>query len=61
MLGYLPAKFLIRFLPPVRTDRMGDEPWDDKGLVQTVADDIRATIQDELFDMVGRRRSVWFG
>ena len=61
MLGYLPAKFLIRFLPPVRTDRMGDTPWDDKALVQTVADDIRATIQDELFDMVGRRRSVWFG
>jgi 1-acyl-sn-glycerol-3-phosphate acyltransferase len=61
MLGYLPAKFLIRFLPPVRTDRMGDEPWDDKALVQMVADDIRATIQDELFDMVGRRRSVWFG
>ena len=55
MLGYLPAKFLIRFLPPVRTDHMGDEPWDDKALVQTVAHDIRATIQDELFDMVGER------
>ena len=61
MLGYLPAKFLIRFLPPVRTDDMGEEPWEDKALVQTVAHDIRATIQDELFDMVGRRRSVWFG
>jgi 1-acyl-sn-glycerol-3-phosphate acyltransferase len=61
MLGYLPAKFLIRFLPPVRTDRMGEAPWEDRGLVQTVADDIRAQIQEELFDMVGRRRSVWFG
>jgi 1-acyl-sn-glycerol-3-phosphate acyltransferase len=61
MLGYLPAKFLIRFLPPVRTDRMGDAPWEDRGLVQTVADEIRATIQDELLDMVGRRRSVWLG
>jgi hypothetical protein len=40
---------------------MGDEPWDDKGLVQTVAHDIRATIQDELYDMLGERRSVWFG
>ena len=56
-----PAKFTIRFLPPVRTDDMGDEPWEDKGLVQTVAHDIRATIQDELFDMVGKRESVWFG
>ena len=27
MLGYLPAKFTIRFLRPVRTDSMGDEPW----------------------------------
>jgi 1-acyl-sn-glycerol-3-phosphate acyltransferase len=61
MLGYLPAKFKIRFLPPVRTDDMGDAPWEDKGLVQTVAHDIRATIQEELFDMLGKRESVWFG
>jgi len=61
MLGYLPAKFKIRFLPPVRTDDMGDEPWEDKSLVQTVAHDIRATIQDEVFDMIGSRESVWFG
>src|SRR5436190_14181818 len=61
MLAYLPAKFTIRFLPPVRTDDMGDEPWEDKALVQTVAQNIRSTIQDELFEMVGERRSVWFG
>jgi 1-acyl-sn-glycerol-3-phosphate acyltransferase len=61
MLGYLPAKFKIRFLAPVPTDDMGDEPWLDKSLVQTVAHDIRATIQDELFDMLGERKSVWFG
>ncbi len=60
-LMFLPAKFTIRFLPPVRTDDMGDEPWEDKALVQTVSHDIRATIQEELFDMVGKRRSVWFG
>jgi 1-acyl-sn-glycerol-3-phosphate acyltransferase len=61
MFGYLPAKFKIRFLRPVRTDAMGEAPWDDKGLVQTVAHDIRAAIQDELYDMLGERRSVWFG
>src|SRR5215212_6510621 len=61
MLGYLPAKFLIRFLPPVPTDDLGDEPWDDKGLVQTIADEVRSDIQDELMDMLGGRRSVWFG
>jgi 1-acyl-sn-glycerol-3-phosphate acyltransferase len=61
MAGYLPAKFHIRFLAPVRTDDMGDEPWEDRALVQTVAHDVRAMIQEELFDMVGKRRSVWFG
>jgi 1-acyl-sn-glycerol-3-phosphate acyltransferase len=60
MLMYLPAKFRIRFLPPVRTDDMGDAPWEDKALVQTVAHDIRALIQDEVHDMLGARRSVWF-
>src|ERR1700712_2794315 len=29
-LGYLPAKFKIRFLPPVPTDDLGvDQPWED--------------------------------
>jgi 1-acyl-sn-glycerol-3-phosphate acyltransferase len=61
VLGYLPAKFKIRFLPPVPTDDLGDEAWEDQALVQTIAHDVRATIQDELLDMVGKRRSVWFG
>ena len=63
MLGYLPAKFKLRFLRPVPTDdpAFGDEPWEDKALVQTVAHEIRATIQAELVDMLGERRSVWFG
>jgi 1-acyl-sn-glycerol-3-phosphate acyltransferase len=61
LVAYLPAKFKIRFLPPVRTDDMGEEPWEDKALVQTVAHDVRAKIQDELQDMLGQRRSVWFG
>jgi 1-acyl-sn-glycerol-3-phosphate acyltransferase len=60
-LAYLPAKFKIRFLPPVETQDLGDEPWEDQALVQTIAHDIRATIQDELLDMLGKRRSVWFG
>jgi 1-acyl-sn-glycerol-3-phosphate acyltransferase len=61
MLGYLPAKFHIRFLPPVRTDDLGDAPWDDRALVQDIANDVRSRIQEELYDMVGNRRSVWFG
>jgi 1-acyl-sn-glycerol-3-phosphate acyltransferase len=59
MLGYLPAKFKIRFLEPLRFDEEGLH--EDKGLVQTVAHDIRTRIQENLWDMVARRRSVWFG
>ena len=49
--AYLPAKFRIRFLEPIPTDQWGERPWDDKGLVQTVAEDVRARIQEELIDM----------
>jgi 1-acyl-sn-glycerol-3-phosphate acyltransferase len=59
--AYLPAKFKLRFLPPVPTDRLGAEAWEDQGLVQDVADEIRARIQDALIDMVAHRRSVWLG
>ena len=59
--GYLPAKFRIRFLEPVRTDDLGEAPWEDDGLVQTIAEEVRARIQEELIDMLAERRSVWLG
>jgi 1-acyl-sn-glycerol-3-phosphate acyltransferase len=61
MLGYLPAKFRIRFLEPVPTDDMGEAPWEDRALVQTVSDRVRDRIQEEVLDMLGKRRSVWLG
>src|SRR4051812_14368863 len=60
-LGYLPAKFFIRFLEPIPTDQWGDEPWEDTGLVQTVAEEVRARIQDELYEMLAERQSIWLG
>jgi 1-acyl-sn-glycerol-3-phosphate acyltransferase len=59
MLGYLPAKFKIRFLEPISLDEEGLNR--DEALVQTVAHDIRARIQEELWEMLAKRRSVWFG
>src|ERR671915_1058582 len=59
MLGYLPAKFKLRFLEPLRFDQEGLH--EDKALVQTVAHDIRARIQENLWEMLRRRKSVWFG
>ena len=59
MAAYLPAKFRIRFLPPIRFDEEGLDR--DKSLVQSVAHDVRARIQENIWDMVGKRQSVWFG
>jgi 1-acyl-sn-glycerol-3-phosphate acyltransferase len=59
MLGYLPAKFKLRFLEPIRFDRPGLN--EDKSLVQSVAHEVRARIQENLFEMVRTRDSVWFG
>jgi 1-acyl-sn-glycerol-3-phosphate acyltransferase len=59
MLGYLPAKFKLRFLEPIRFDEEG--LYEDKALVQTIAHEIRARIQENLWDMLRKRRSVWFG
>ena len=59
MRGYLPAKFKLRFLEPIEFTE--DGLWEDKALVQTVASEVRARIQENVWDMVSRRRSVWFG
>ena len=59
MLGYLPAKFKIRFLEPIQFDAEGLQ--EDKSLVQTVAQEVRARIQENVWDMVKKRKSVWFG
>src|SRR5262245_30277774 len=59
MLGYLPAKFRIRFLEPIPFDQEG--LFEDKALVQTVAHEVRARIQENLWDMLAKRKSVWFG
>src|SRR2546421_7481273 len=56
---YLPAKFRIRFLEPIEFGREG--MYEDKSLVQTIAHEIRARIQENVWDMVQKRNSVWFG
>jgi 1-acyl-sn-glycerol-3-phosphate acyltransferase len=62
MLAYLPAKFRIRFLEPIDTVELGGaDAVHDKALVQTVSQEIRARIQENLHEMVARRRSVWTG
>ncbi len=59
MLGYLPAKFKIRFLEPIPFEEEGMH--EDRSLVQTYAHEVRARIQESLLEMVSERESVWFG
>ena len=59
MLGYLPAKFKLRFLEPIHFEEEGMH--EDKALVQTVAHEVRARIQENVWDMLAKRKSVWFG
>jgi 1-acyl-sn-glycerol-3-phosphate acyltransferase len=58
---YLPAKFKIRFLEPVDLTGYSADDADDVGLVQSLAEDIRARIQRELQSLLSSRKSVWFG
>lgn len=57
----LPAKLRLRFLEPVRTDDLAEAVARDRTLGAEVAEDIRALIQENLFEMVAARRSVWLG
>jgi 1-acyl-sn-glycerol-3-phosphate acyltransferase len=59
MLGYLPAKFKLRFLEPIHFEE--EDMHADKSLVQSVAHEVRRRIQENVWEMVGERESVWFG
>jgi hypothetical protein len=58
---YFPAKFRIRVLPPVHFDVTSDQERYPRAQVMDEAERIRDTIQDALYDMLRRRRSVWRG
>ena len=60
MLGYLPAKFKLRFLEPIALRRGGHARGQGRWCRST-AHEVRARIQENLFEMVAKRKSVWFG
>ncbi len=57
----LPAKFRLRVLDPIHFDVPPDQERYSKSKVMDAADEIRQRIQDELFDMIRARRSIWKG
>jgi 1-acyl-sn-glycerol-3-phosphate acyltransferase len=57
----LPAKFRLRVLDPIHFDVPPDQERYSKSRVMDAADEIRQRIQDELYDMIRARRSIWTG
>ena len=57
----LPAKFRLRVLDPIHFDVPAGQERYSKSKVMDAADDIRQRIQDQLFDMIRTRRSIWKG
>jgi 1-acyl-sn-glycerol-3-phosphate acyltransferase len=58
---YLPAKFKIRFLPPISFDGYGPDDAEDLELVQRLAEGVRERIQGEVDHLIAERKSIWFG
>jgi 1-acyl-sn-glycerol-3-phosphate acyltransferase len=61
LVGYLPAKFRIRVLPPVYFDVPANQERYSRARVMDESEHVRRIIQDALYDMLRTRRSVWFG
>ena len=56
-----PAKFRLRVLDPVTFDVPPDQERYSKSRVMDEAENIRARLQETIYDMLRSRRSVWFG
>jgi len=61
LVGYLPAKFRLRVLPPIYFDVAPDQERYSRSRVMDESERIRASVQEALYDMLRTRRSVWFG
>ena len=58
---YLPAKIRLRVLDPVAFDVPPDLPRYPKSRVMDEAEAVRSRLQETIHEMLGDRRSVWFG
>lgn len=58
---YFPAKFKLRVLPPVRFDVAPDQERYSRSRIMDEAEAIRRSLQENLYDMLRHRKSIWFG
>ena len=61
LVGYFPAKFKLRVLDPVTFDAPPDQERYPRSRVFEEAEAIRQDMQRNLYEMLRKRRSVWFG
>ena len=60
-LAYFPAKFKLRVLDPITFDVPPDQARYSRSRIMDESENIRQRLQEELYDMLQQRRSVWFG
>ncbi len=56
----LPSKWIIKFGEPIHTDEFGEAAADDPMLVFNLTDEVRETIQQQLYRLLVQRRSIFF-
>ena len=60
-IAYFPAKFKLRVLDPVSFDVAPDQERYSKSGIMDESEAIRVRLQENLYDMLRTRQSVWFG
>jgi 1-acyl-sn-glycerol-3-phosphate acyltransferase len=58
---YFPSKIKLRVLDPVHFDVEPDQHRYSRSRIMDESESIRQKIQEELYDMLRQRQSVWFG
>ena len=58
---YFPSKFRLRVLDPVYFDVPPDQDRYSKSRIMDESENIRVKLQENLYDMLRTRTSVWFG
>ena len=61
LIGYFPAKFKLQVLDPVHFDVPPDQERYSKSRVMEEAEDIRVKLQEALYEMLRKRKSIWRG
>ena len=61
LVAYFPAKFRLRVLDPVHFDVPPDRERYSKSRIMEEAEGIRASLQENLYEMLRARKSIWFG